>query len=173
MRQETRSNESWNGRTLMIVPMKPADCSKRIRDVVARRAFTISEGRGFLPGHEAEDWKRAESETLGPLCAGWTVTDDDRLLVSASASPYQGGTIEISAAPRRLTIFGKERTGLRHNMLDEGRPNAREKEIVRILDLPVEVDPSGATARFDHCMLEICLPKVHSNRGVGTEARSA
>jgi HSP20 family protein len=141
--------------------------------MIARRAFMVSKDRGFVPGHEVEDWKRAESEVLRPLCGGWTVKDDDRLAVTESALGYKEGAIEVYVAPRRLTIFGKERTALPHNMLEEGRSKAPEKEIVRILDLPVEVDPSGATARFDHCMLEIFLPKVRSARGVGTEARAA
>src|ERR1700686_392153 len=73
MREQTRTNQSWNGRTLTLMPIKSADCTKRITDIVARRAFQISEARGFTPGHEIEDWKRAESEIVSPICGGWTL----------------------------------------------------------------------------------------------------
>jgi Protein of unknown function (DUF2934) len=152
--------------------MRFADCNKRITNIIARRAFQISEARGFIPGHEMEDWKRAESEIVSPLCGGWTVANGG-IVVTATASLYKEGTIEICVEPRRLAIFGKQRTSSGHNMLAEGRSNTQEKEIVRILDLPVEIDPAGATARFDHCMLEISLPNARSARAIRTDARAA
>jgi hypothetical protein len=140
--------------------------------MIARRAFQISEARGFPPGHETEDWQRAESEIVSPFCGAWTVAND-RIVVTTTASLYKECAIEICVEPHRLAIFGKQRTSSGHNMLAEGRYNTQEKEIVRILELPVEVDPVGATARFDHCMLEISLPKVRSIRGIGADSRAA
>jgi hypothetical protein len=172
MRVQTRGNQSWNGRTLRMMPIKSADCANRIRDIVARRAFQISEARGFAPSYEMEDWKRAESEIVSPLCGGRSVADDG-IVVTAPASHYEEGMIEICVEPRRLTIFGKERTASGHYIVEVGRYNAPEKEIVHILDLPVEVDPSEATARFDHCMLEISLPNARSARGMRADSRAA
>jgi hypothetical protein len=53
MPEQTRANPSWNGRTLKMMPIRPADCTKRITDIIARRAFQISEVRGFTPGQMA------------------------------------------------------------------------------------------------------------------------
>jgi hypothetical protein len=172
MPERPRSNQSWNGRTLRMIPTSSADLNKRIRDIVARQAFHMSEARGLTPGHEMEDWKCAESAIVSPLCGGWTVTDG-RIVVTAPASSYKEGVIEICVEPRRLAIFGMQRGSSGHNMLTKGRYDTLEKEIVRILHLPVEVDPSGATARFDHCMLEISLPEARSTRGIGPESRAA
>ena len=36
-------------------------------DRIARRAFEIFEQRGGSPGHDVEDWLRAESELLQPV----------------------------------------------------------------------------------------------------------
>jgi hypothetical protein len=154
------------------MPMRSADCSTRITDIVTRRAFQISEARGFTPGHELEVWKRAESEIVSPLFGGWTAATGG-IVVTATASLYKEGAIEICVEPRRLAVFGTQRASTGQKMLAEDRYNTQEKEIVRILDLPVEVDPSGATARFDHCMLEISLPKVRSIRGFGPDSRAA
>jgi hypothetical protein len=155
-----------------MMPMRSANSTKKITDIVARRAFQISEARGFTPGHEMEDWRRAESEIVGPLCGGWTVADG-MIVVTTTASVYEEGPIEICVEPRRLAIFGKQRATSGHETLAEGRYDKQEKEIVRVLDLPVEVDPSGATARFNHCMLEISLAKVRSIRGIGADSRAA
>jgi hypothetical protein len=172
MREQTRSNQSWNGRTVTMIPTISADCTKKISDIVARRAFQISEARGFTPGHEMEDWKRAESELVSPICGGWTLAND-KIVVTATASLYKEGAIEICVEPRRLAVFGRQRTSTGHNMPAKDRYNTQEKEIVRILELPVEIDPSGATARFDHCMLEMSLPKARSFRGIGADSRAA
>ena len=172
MREQTRSNQSWNGRTLRMMPVRPGDCSRRIADLIARRAFQISEARGFTLGHEIDDWKGAESEIVRPICGGWVLADD-RIVVSVTASFFKEGAIEICVEPRRLAIFGKQRISLGHNTLAERLYNTQEEEIVRILDLPIEIDPAGATARFDHCMLEISLPNAHSARAVHAGSRAA
>lgn len=172
MREQTRTNQSWNGRTLKMLPSRSAECTKRIADIVARRAFQISEARGFAPGHEMEDWQRAESELVSPICGGWTVAND-RIVVTATASLFKQGAIEICVEPRRLVIFGKQRNSTGHDTPAEDRYDTKELEIVRILGLPVEIDPSGATARFDHCMLEMSLPKARSACGVRASSRAA
>ena len=172
MREQTRTNQSWNGRTLGMMPMRSGDCTKRITDIIARRAFQFSEARGFTPGHEMEDWKRAESEIVSPICGGWTLAND-KIVVTAAASLYKEGAIEICVEPRRLAIFGRQRASSGHNMPGEDRYNTEGQEIVRIRDLPVEIDPYGATALFDHCMLEMSLPKARSACGVRASSRAA
>lgn len=172
MREQTRASQSWNGRTLKMVPVRSAECTRRISDIVARRAFQISEARGFEPGHEVEDWQLAESEIVRPLCGGWTL-ENDRIVVTATASLYKEGAIEICVEPRRLAIFGRKRTSTAPNMMAKDQINTQEQQIVRTSDLPFDVDPSGATARFDHCMLEISLPSDHSAGGVHAGSRAA
>lgn len=172
MRESTRTIQSWNGRTLTMLPCTSADCAKKITDIVARRAFQFSEARGFAPGHEMEDWQRAESEIVGPFCGGWTLADNS-IVVTSIASLYKEGAIEVFVEPRRLVIFGIQRASLGHDTLQEDRSGTQEKEIIRILNLPVEINPAGATARFNHCMLEVSLPKLLSSRAVGACSRAA
>jgi len=44
----------------------PADLEAEIR----LRAYQLSEKRGFVPGHEHEDWLVAEREVLGVMARG-------------------------------------------------------------------------------------------------------
>jgi HSP20 family molecular chaperone IbpA len=152
--------------------MTPVDFTKRIASSVARRAFQISEARGFAPGREQEDWQRAESEIVSPLCGGWTVASD-RIVVTTTAACFRNGAVEICVEPRRLAIFGRQRTSTEHGMPAADRCKPQKHEIVRILGLPIDVDPSGVTARFDHCMLEISLPNASSILGIRTDLRAA
>ena len=39
--------------------------SINLDDEIRRRAYLLSERRGFEPGHETEDWLNAEREVLG------------------------------------------------------------------------------------------------------------
>jgi len=172
VRESTRASQSWNGRTLKMIPTRSVDCNKKIADIVARRAFQICEASGFTPGHETIDWQRAESEIVSPICGGWTVSDGT-IVVTATAASYKEGEIEICVEPRRLVILGKQQAFSRRNALAQSRYNTQEKETVRILELPVEVDPAGATARFNHCMVEISLPKLQCARAAGAGSGAA
>jgi mannose/cellobiose epimerase-like protein (N-acyl-D-glucosamine 2-epimerase family) len=40
---------------------------KQVYEAVARRAYELFEGRSYQPGHDVEDWLRAESELLCPV----------------------------------------------------------------------------------------------------------
>ena len=41
------------------------DVSAKLQKRIQQRAFELYESRGAEPGHELEDWTRAESEILG------------------------------------------------------------------------------------------------------------
>lgn len=163
MQEPTRSNPSWNGRTVKVIPMSPAGCTGRIASAVAWRAFQISQDGGFAPGHVVENWKRAEAEVVSPLCAGLMMASD-RILVTTSATRFKEGAIEICAAPRRLIIFGRPRKCAARLRQQEDHSDLQGHGIVDILNLSVEIDPSRVTARFSQRMLEIELPKVRSTR---------
>ena len=172
MRKQARLDQSWNGRTMDIVPLSPADRERKIKLIVARRAFQISEEQGFVPGHELENWRSAESEILSPLCAGFTERGAD-LLVSTSCSHFEKGAIVIGVEPRRLTLFGTRRKSTEHQDLEADGSNLPGREIVHSLELPIEIDPSRVIARFSHGMLEISLPKSRTSVATSVESRVA
>lgn len=161
MQDKTRSNQLRKGGIITILPMSASTRARKMESIVARRAFQISERRGLMPGREAEDWRQAESEIVSPLCGGLTVASD-RISVTTTIACFKEGVIEIWIEPRRLTIFGTKRTSVKHDVMEKDRSTAQEHEIVRILDLPVEIDPSRVTARLSHGMAEISLPRAQS-----------
>ena len=48
----------------------PAPSEAQIRERIAHRAYELFEQRGGEPGHDAEDWARAEREVRAALGSG-------------------------------------------------------------------------------------------------------
>jgi HSP20 family molecular chaperone IbpA len=73
-------------------------------DLIARRAFELFETRGGSPGHDTEDWLRAESELLHPVPVSVTESDG-AYIVRAEVPGFCSKDIEISVEPHRLCDF--------------------------------------------------------------------
>lgn len=128
-------------------------------DAIARRAFEIFDTEGRLLGHEREHWFRAESELLHPVHLEVTESDDN-LTVRAEVPGFSTKELEINAEPRRLTIAGKHEA---HEESKKGKTIYSEtcsNEILRVVDLPVEVDSSKVSATLEDGILNIQLPKA-------------
>ncbi len=149
-------SRSWNGRHLKITRVTPEERAGIVQAAIAKRAFQISESRGSEPGHELEDWRRAESEIPRPLNCGFIVLDHS-IEVSTDAACFGEGEIGIYVEPRHLTISGTERT-----CMPEAVSKSPDRSIIRSLDLPLEIEPSEASARFRGRMIEIDLPRVYA-----------
>jgi len=149
---------SWNGRHLKITSVTQEEREGIVRGAIANRAFKISENRGFKPGRELEDWRRAESETMAPLNCGFLVTDHSIALCTDGAC-FGRGEIGICVEPRHLTICGTERTCMQEALPKSVGSKPADRLIIRSLELPLEIEPSEVSARFNGRMIEIELPR--------------
>src|SRR2546422_8798133 len=79
---------------------------QEIKELIARRAYELSEARGFAHGHELEDWLRAQSEILrgSPVDIRETETE---LTICAEVPGFRERDLEVRVEPRRLFISGK------------------------------------------------------------------
>lgn len=147
-------------RSVRIVAGDPEARTWAMHDAVARRAYRIYESRGFLPGHDWEDWLLAESEIVRPLHCG-LLELDGRMTVNTDASCFEGGEITAYVEPHCLTLSGiagpcKER----RRAEAATKADLKGERIFRAMDLPAEVEPSGARSKFNGCMLELSLLKA-------------
>jgi HSP20 family protein len=140
-------------------------------DAIARRAFEIFNNNGSWLGHEMEDWLRAESELLHPLHLEMKESDDS-LTVRAEVPGFNTKELEINVEPNRLTIVGKHEA-------QEEKKKARTiysercaNEIVRVVDLPAQVDSSKASATLKDGILNIELPKAAHAKTVRLEPKA-
>jgi HSP20 family protein len=125
-------------------------------DLIARRAFELFETRGGSPGHDMEDWLRAESELLHPVPVNVTESDDE-YIVRAEVPGFCSKDIEISVEPHQLVIFGeREMTANEQTIRSEWCAD----RILRTLDLPSDVDTSRISTALKDGILTVDLPKA-------------
>ena len=141
-------------------------------DSIAQRAFEIFNDNGRWFGHEVEDWLRAESELLHPVHLQMTETDEN-LEVRAEVPGFTTKELTIDVEPRRLTITGK------HEAQEENKKGKTvysercAKQIMRIVDLPADVDSSKVTATMKDGVLNLVMPKATHAKTVRIEPKVA
>lgn len=137
------------------------DQCAHMMDLIARRAFEIFESRGGSPGHEMEDWIRAEAELLHPLPLNVSESSD-AYIVRAEVPGFSGKDIEISVEPCCLSITGK-----REIIKEEVNAKVICSEccadhIFRALDLPSDIDTSRVGTTLKDGILTVELPKART-----------
>lgn len=131
---------------------------ERIYESIARRAFEIFSSDGGGLGGDLDNWFRAESELLHPVHME-VGESEGAVTVTAEAPGFEAKDLEIKLEPSRLTISGKRET---KEEKKKGKTIYREhcaNEILRIVDLPAEVDASKAEAKLKNGVLEMQMPK--------------
>jgi HSP20 family protein len=158
-------------------PAKPTgstnifDRINEVRDSIAKRAFEIFEGKGRWLGRELDDWLRAESELLHPMHLELAESDSD-LTVKAEVPGFNAKELEINIEPRRLTVTGKRET---KDETKRGKTVYSElcgNEILRVIDLPAEVDISNVSAVLKDGMLNIKMAKAAAPKSVRVELKT-
>lgn len=144
---------------------------EKLNDTIARRAFELFQGNGRWLGHELDDWLRAESELLHPVHMDVTESDGE-FSVRAEVPGFGVKDLEIKVEPRSLRIMGKR------EMKDEknGRKISSDwcaDQILRSIDLPVDVDPAKANAVLKDGILTVELPKSPHARAIRVEPKLA
>jgi len=139
---------------------------------IARRAFEFFESAGSLFGHELDHWFKAEAELLHPAHVSISESDD-ALNVEAEVPGFGANELEVSLEPQRLTISGRKETGKEDKK--KGKTIYREQcssELLRVIDLPVDVDPAKTTATLKNGVLELDMPKSAQGRTTRVEVRT-
>jgi HSP20 family protein len=148
------------------------DRMQRLYDSVARRAFEIFEGDGRTFGRELQHWFQAESELLHPVHVRVTEADG-KVTVNAEVPGFTEKDLEISVEPRRLTISGKRETKEERKDQKTIYSERCSNQILRVVDLPVEVDASKASATLSNGMLELEIPKAAPAKKVPIQMKVA
>ncbi len=160
------------------VPVKQAesmnlsDQIQQVYDSIARRAFEIFENNGRWFGRDLDDWFKAESELLHPVHLEIAEADNS-LTVQAEVPGFTTKELEINVEPTRLVITGKHEAKEESNKGKTVYSERYAKEIMRVVDLPAEIDTSKANATLKDGILTIELPKAVSAKSVRVEPKAA
>jgi HSP20 family protein len=128
-------------------------------DAISRRAFELFEGNGRVVGRDLDHWFQAESELLHPAHVRIRESED-AITIEAEVPGFSANEVQLSLEPRRLTISGKKQSsgeGKKGNVLYSERCSS---ELMRSIELPVEVNTSRATATLNNGILELTAPKA-------------
>lgn len=147
----------------------------RVNDVfnaITRRAYEIFETNGHAFGHDLENWFQAEKEILHPVHVQITESGDS-LEVKAEVPGFNEKELEISVEPRRLTITGEREASKEEKKGKTVYSEIYSDQILRIVELPAEVDATKVTATLKNGTLELTMPKATEGSGSGVQPKEA
>jgi HSP20 family molecular chaperone IbpA len=138
------------------------DVQGRVQDTVAAlalRAYEIFEQRGRQSGRDLEDWLRAETELLHPARIEIAATAQG-LKLRAEAAGFRASDLYVCVEPRRVTIAGERARSATRAAGTTIYAERRSERILRLVDLPLTVDPARATAALRAGICELTLPRA-------------
>jgi HSP20 family protein len=144
-------------------PIKFGSIFDQIQDTfnaLSHRAYEIFEGNGRVFGRDLENWFQAERELLHPVHVS-VEESDESLAVTAEVPGFSEKELEVNVQPRRLTITGKREVAKKEEK--KGKTVYAERcsdQVLRIIDLPVDIETDKVTATLKNGVLEFTMPKV-------------
>jgi HSP20 family protein len=144
---------------------------KQLQELISRRAFELFEGRGAQAGRSADDWLEAEMELLHPVHLEITETDNT-LSVRAEVPGFEAKDLKVSAEPQRVVISGARESSEEKKTARSVYKERCSNEILRVVDLPAEIEAAKATATLKDGVLELKLPKTAQAKGAPVEVRA-
>jgi HSP20 family molecular chaperone IbpA len=128
--------------------------------MIARRAFELFESRGGSHGHDVDDWITAELELLRPYRHDLKESAEAVVFHAELPFSFTPDQLTVSVEPRRLIVSGERELDVTCGGHVPAHVEKRTQRIFRMEELPVDIDPSRATAKLHAEVLEIVMPKV-------------
>jgi len=148
------------------------DQANEMFDTISRRAYEIFSGKGRTLGRDLEDWFQAERELLRPV--NLEVTESgDAFTVKAEVPGFTEKELQVNVESRRLAISGKRESKKEEKKGKTICSEISSDQIMRVLDLPTDVETEKVTATLKNGVLELLLPKVAKARSIKIEPKSA
>ncbi len=161
------------------VPFKVTEIQKifdrmgEMHDMISRRAFELFEKGGRNFGRDLDHWFKAESELLHPVSISIEETEEG-LKVQAEVPGFKAEELEVSVEPYRLTIAGKRKTEKEEKKKGKTVYSERGAErMLRVVELPVEVNTEAVGAVLKDGVLEFTMPKVAPAKKIAIEKPAA
>ena len=158
-------------RDMSVQKAEPVDLVERMNnlyDRIARRAFEIFDGAGRPHGRDLADWFQAEVEFLHPLHIEVSESPE-ALHVRAEVPGFKAEELKINVEPRRVTIAGTRETKEESKTKKTIYSETCSDQVLRVLDLPAEVDPAKVKATLKDGVLDLEMPKAAPAKAVKVE----
>ena len=140
---------------------------------ITRRAFELFEGDGRSFGRDLEHWLKAERELLHPVCTELTESDETFTL-RAEVPGFGEKDLEINAEPRCVVISGKRESASKEEKKGKIiRSEMSSDQLLRVVELPAEIETDKITATLKDGMLTLGMPKAAKARTVRVKPTAA
>lgn len=134
-----------------------------LHDAISRRAFEFSMWDPLKLGTPLDYWLKAETEMVLPIAIQITESDDE-IQVAATAPGFSEDEMELCVEPRKVILTAKHEKSEEEKRARIVYSEYKRDEILRSIDLPVEVDPEKAKAVLHNGIVKITLAKAESAR---------
>ena len=141
-------------------------------NALTRRAYEIFEGNGRTFGRDLENWLRAEKELLHPVAVNLTESDT-AFELTAEVPGFNEKEIEVGVEPGRVTIAGKRESKKEEKKGKSVCSESTSDQILRMIDLPAEIETERVTATLKNGILGLTLPKVAKTQPVRIHPKAA
>ena len=148
------------------------DRANAIFEAISHRAYEIFEGNGYAPGHDLDHWFQAEKELLHPVHVEIKEVED-ALSVKAEVPGFNEKELAINVEPRRLVISGRRETKREERKGKTVYSETCANQIMRVIELPTEVQAEKATATLKDGVVELNMPKVVKVHTIPIESKAA
>ena len=149
----TGKSQSRKAQSVLVVEADILDRMNETNASIAQRAYEIYESRGGGHGSDQDDWFRAEQEVLHPLAIERDVTES-AVQLTAQVPGFAAKDLEVAIGHRRAVICGV------HSGSNQPAATGRkDTKVMRIVELPFDVDPVLARATLQSGKLQVVLPR--------------
>jgi HSP20 family molecular chaperone IbpA len=149
----THQARPGKAQSVQVVEADTLDTMNETNSLIAQRAYEIYQDRGGQQGSDQEDWFNAESEVLHPLPIEENLTES-ALQLTAQLPGFDANDLEVVIGHRRAVICGVHPDS---NHSEDDHRN--DKKVMRIVEIPFEVDPRLSRATLEGGTLQIVLPR--------------
>lgn len=125
-----------------------------VRNAIEQKAYTFYESDDFKDGRDQEHWFRAERE-LTIQDVPFSI-ENDAVTVRIAMEDFPASTLIMSISGRSVLIFGLTNDASNDCEGDE----VINRECMRIISLPVEIDAAQVASELNDSDLALRLPLV-------------
>ena len=149
----TAKSQSANAETVQVIEADTLDTMNETNSLIAQRAYEIFQSRGSGHGSDQDDWFAAEDEVLHPLTIERDLSES-ALQLTAQVPGFDAKDLEVSIGHRRAVICG-----VHPNSDRRADVSRKDRKVMRIVELPFDVDPVLAHATLEGGTLRVVLPR--------------
>jgi HSP20 family molecular chaperone IbpA len=148
------SEQPGKPQSVLVVESDILDTMTETMELIAQRAYEIYQSRGGQHGSDQDDWFRAEGEVLPDLPTHFHVTESE-VQLTVQVHGFDAKDLEVEVGHRRAVLVGVHPAS--HPAAGK---SSKEKRVMRIVELPFDVDPAAASATLQSGTLQVVLPRA-------------